>query len=506
MKRFITAHAQPAALGAATVLGYAPFYLFPIPLLTLAWLFAALTRAPDARTAAHIGLAFGLGLFGAGVSWVYVSMHDFGFMPAPLAAIATALFCAFLALFPAAIGWLQARCGGSAALRRILLLPALWLLAEWLRGWLFTGFPWLAAGYSQVPFSPLAGYAPLLGGYGVGLTVALSAGLLAQGVGWARSGARRPAAAALAGLALLWGAGFGLQQLPWTQPAGEPVSVSLLQGNVPQDLKWQRENRLLTLSLYGDLVRASPGRLVILPETALPLFWEEVPEDYRAYLAARVRAGGGDVLVGAPERPDGEAYYNSMVSLGASPSQVYRKQHLVPFGEYLPPGFAWVNRILTIPLADFSRGAPDQQPLALAGQKLAVNICYEDAFGEEIIRQLPQATLLANVSNDAWFGDSVAPWQHLQIAQTRALETGRWLLRATNTGVTAIIDERGRIRGRVAQFQVAALHGDAQGRTGATPYVRWGNAAALALAGLLLALAAWLRRRGPAGASARQIG
>jgi apolipoprotein N-acyltransferase len=493
-------------LGVASVAGFAPLYLFPLPILALAGLFWLWSRASTARSAALTGFGFGLGLFGAGVSWIYVSLHDFGAMPLPLAALATFLFCALLALFPAAVGWLQACLPLAPFPRFALLVPALWALSDWSRAWVLTGFPWLAAGYSQVPASPLVGFAPLLGVFGISLAVAASAGLLLLAADRrlppAAGGANMPRPwPALGLLALLWFAGFALEQVAWTGPAGAPLKVSLLQGNIAQDLKWRPERTLATLDAYLRLARESQGRLVILPETALPLFRHEVPEEYLEALAQKVTAAGGDLLAGMPELTGPREYYNSMVSFGASPSQAYRKHHLVPFGEFVPlrPLLGWIMDWLSIPLSDFSRGPATQAPLALADQKVAVNICYEDVFGEQIIRQLPEATLLANVSNDAWFGRSLGPQQHLQIAQARALETGRYLVRATNTGVTAVIDPRGRVAARAPEFTTTRLEAEVTGRAGATPYVRWGNwAVVLVCAAMLLAAVAAARESGGA--------
>jgi len=502
-------------LGAVTVAGYAPYYLFPQPVITVAGLFYLWSRAPGGRAAATIGFAFGLGLFLFGVSWVYVSLHDFGAMPMPLAATFTILFCAFLALFPAAVGYACARSGMRHAVRYGLLAPAAWMLAEWTRSWIFTGFPWLALGYSQIPSSPLAGYAPVLGIHGVTLATAASAGLLlswwlsaaekAQGTRHKAQG-EKPRASTVFSFILhpsafilvaIWLGGFGLKQIEWTEPVGSPVNVSLLQGNIAQDLKWQEERVPTTLKTYSALAWTSSSPLIILPETALPLFLEQVPQDYLAMLAILARRNGGDILVGVPERLPGGEYFNSVISFGTAPTQTYRKSHLVPFGEFIPlrPVLGWIVGVLAIPLQDFSRGAENQRPLAVAGQRVAVNICYEDAFGEEIIRQLPEATLLVNVSNVAWFGRSIAPGQHLQISQARALETGRTMLRATNTGVTGVIGPDGRLLGAAPEFTMAAVTHPVQGYSGSTPYVRWGNTAALALCLGLIAVAAWIQRR-----------
>lgn len=296
-------------------------------------------------------------------------------------------------------------------------------------------------------------------------------------------------------LLTLWLGGWGLQQVEWTRPAGAPVQVSLLQGNIPQELKWREDHVRTTLDYYRNLVEASDSRLIILPETALPLFLQHVPADYLEMLAAHVKKHNGDILVGVPERLKNGDYYNSVLSFGSAPTQGYRKSHLVPFGEYIPlrPVLGGIVAVLAIPLQDFARGETTQQPLAVAGQRVAVNICYEDAFGEEIIRQLPQATLLVNVSNVAWFGRSIAPQQHLQISQARALETGRYMLRATNTGITAVIDARGRVVDSAPEFATATVTRRVQGYEGATPYVYWGNYAVLALVLLLIAAAFVMR-------------
>ncbi len=360
-------------------------------------------------------------------------------------------------------------------------------MSEWVRGWVLTGFPWLSLGYSQVPASPLAGYAPVLGVYGVSFVMALIAALLA----WSFTPQRRPALrvwALTAALALGVG-GQLLRGVVWTMPIGEPTSVALLQGNIAQDMKWQPDKTRATLDSYARMAAAAPAQLIVLPETALPLFEAELPDAYRARLAAIGQKNGGDILAGLPTGSLDRAYYNSVISLGSAASQRYHKIHLVPFGEYIPlkSVWGWVITVLHIPLSDFARGAIDQRPLAIGGQQVAVNICYEDAFGEEIIRQLPAATVLVNVSNLAWFGDSFAPWQHAQMSQMRALETGRMVLRATNTGLTAIIDPQGRLLASLPPFTSGSLSGSIQGYAGSTPYVRWGNAAVLALWGLLAA-------------------
>ncbi len=492
-----TQWAIAAVLGAITVLGYAPFSLFPLPLLTFAALFLLWQRTARARDAALLGFAFGLGWFGAGVSWIYISLHVFGAMPALLAAAATLLFCAYLALFPALAGYLSRRFDFSPALNWIVFVPAAFTLLEWLRGWLFTGFPWLNPGYTQAPASPLTGYAPVFGVHGLTLLLFASAGTLC----WSLIARPRMQLHALwpwpTALVLIWLTGAGLKTVAWTEPTGTRLSVSLLQGNIEQDMKWREDQLRLTLDRYLQLVRASDSRLIILPETALPIFLRDVPAAYLEALATHARRNNGDILIGIPERlPNGD-YYNSVVSVGSAGHQTYRKSHLVPFGEFIPlrPLLSSLVAQLAIPLQDFARGAIDQQPLAVAGEQVAVNICYEDVFGEEIIRQLPQASLLVNVSNVAWFGRSIAPQQHLQIAQMRALETGRYMLRATNTGMTAVVNPQGRVEAVAPEFQQAVLTQSVPGMRGATPYVRWGNLAVLALCAVAIGSAWWARCR-----------
>jgi apolipoprotein N-acyltransferase len=449
--------------GAATVLAFAPFQLHPLAFLTFALLVHLWMHAPPRRCAWH-GFWFGLGLFGAGVSWVYVSLHQFGGMPVPLAAFATTGFCAFIALFPAMAGWLQARVPAGDTVRACLLIPAAWVLVEWLRGWILTGFPWLAVGYAAAGW-PLQGYAPLGGVYAVSFISVSVAGML-----WIMVRGKPRLVLAVVALLVL-GIGEALRHVPWTAPAGEPVATALLQGNIEQEMKFRPERYARILETYAQLAEGTRARLIVSPETAVPGFFDRVDPAYLARLEAAAKRNNGDLLLGVPYRARDE-YYNSVLTLGMSPPQAYHKVHLVAFGEFVPLGFRWTLDLLSIPLSDFSRGAPDQPLLAVAGQRVAVNVCYEDAFGDEIARRLPEATLLVNVSNVAWFGDSLAPAQHLQIARLRAIETGRMHLAATNTGITAAIDRDGRVLARLPQFAEARLEIAAQGYSGATPYVR----------------------------------
>jgi len=465
----LAAIAAALVAGAVTVAGFAPLAVFPLPFLTLAGLLLIWLRAA-AQAAFWAGFAFGVGLFGVGASWVYVSLHDFGMMAAPLAAIGTLAYCAILSLYPAAAGWFLARLVRAPLTAVLIAFPAAWTLFEWLRGWVFTGVPWLTLGYSQVD-SPLAGFAPVIGVYGVSFATVLCAGLLVL----VATGSLKARLAGGVALVFAFGLGHLLKQIEWTSLQGAPLKVALLQGNIPQDLKFQADRYAMTLSIYKRLIEASKGRLIVLPETAIPRFLDAVDPSYLKDIERTAVGRRADVLIGVPIRDAEGRYFNSVVSVGASPSQRYDKSHLVPFGEFVPPGFGWIVKTFAIPLSDFSLGPEHPRPLALAGQLVAANICWEDAFGEEIIRQLPEATLLVNVSNVAWFGDSLAPAQHLQISRMRALETGRTMLRATNTGMTAIIDPRGRVVARLPQFSEGVLEGEVQGHSGATPYVKLGN-------------------------------
>lgn len=487
-----------AALGVATALSFAPFPFHFLPFLTLGGVIILWQKSQSRFGAMLIGLAYGLGLMCAGMNWIYVSLHDFGGMPSAIAMFCTFLLSLVLAVFPALVGYFQHSFGAQGKLQALVVIPALWALFEWLRGWVLTGLPWLSLGYAQVADGWLASYAPLVGVFGVSLIIAMMAGVVATIlIAIPRKDLRSIFIAGTIAAIVLVG-NMALSRIQWTQPLGAPISVSLLQGNITQDIKWKPETIESTLLTYRDLTLASKSKLTILPETAFPVLLEQMPEEYLAELREHAKNMGGDILFGIPESTGPSIYHNSVLSLGVSPAQTYRKTHLVPFSEFIPLKWliGWVyDDLLNMPLADFTAGAIDQKPFSVAGQKIAMTNCYEDLFGEEVIRKLPEATMLANVSNDAWFGHSWGPQQHAQIAQMRALETGRYLLRATNTGVTAIIDQHGRSVSRAPEFTRTALNGTAQGFTGATPYVRFGNYPVVLLSLAMLVLAIALRNR-----------
>lgn len=480
--------------GASLPLAFAPFGAFPLAVLApalLFWLWLDISPKQAFRT----GYLFGVGMFGVGVSWVFVSMYEFGGVSLPLSFFLTGLFVLFLALFPALLGYCLARIAiHDSAISLGMLFPVGWVLWEWIRGWFLTGFPWLNLGYSQID-TPLAGLAPLLGVYGVSLAVALTAGCVVALI-LAKTNLSR----ILSGLIIvaIWGVGAALHGAAWTQPVGEPLRVTLLQGNIPQDLKWLWDLRQPTIDLYTRLTRQHwDSQLIVWPESAMPAMYHELGGVIDG-LEAEARENRTDLLVGVLyDDPATGRYYNSMISLGVDGRRFYHKHHLVPFTEYLPMQsvLGGIVDFMQVPMSDFSKGAAQQAPLAVAGQQAGISICYEDAFGEEVIRALPAATLLVNVSNDAWFGHSIAPQQHLEIARMRALETGRPMLRATNTGMTAIVDEQGVTQAVAPQFQVYALTGMVQPMQGLTPYARLGNYPVVILIGVNLLVAGWLRRR-----------
>ncbi len=476
--------------GAAGVLAFAPFGWFVLAVLALALLFRQWLADSPGQAFRH-GLSFGLGYFGFGVSWVFVSVHTYGNVVWPVAGFIALLFILVLALFPALTGYALRRLFPGREVSWLwLVFPAGWLLFEWLRGWIFTGLPWLDLGASQID-SPLSGYLPVFGEYGVSWLVALSAGLLSAA--WSGRSRVLPVSIVL----LLWGGGAWLDRVDWVRPAGDPLSVGLVQGNVAQEQKWLPENLQHTLTHYADLTFAGErSDIFVWPETAIPAFYDQIDEHYIPSLQQRLTAQGSTLLSGIPvlDRTRWE-FYNAVIELAPQPV-FYYKQHLVAFGEYVPMrNLLGIIVDKLVPMnGDFSRGSAQQPLLKAAGYPVGTSICFEVAFGGLIAAALPQAAMLVNVSNDGWFGDSLAPHQHLEIARVRARETGRPLLRSTNTGISAIIDHRGVISARSAQFETTVLRGSVVPMQGMTPFVRFGNWPVLGISVLSL-LVAWLIRR-----------
>jgi apolipoprotein N-acyltransferase len=465
--------------GAALVAAFAPLEWLPLSFLAPALLFYCWSEAKPTE-AAWLGFLFGLGLFGAGASWVYVSIHEFGYMPAPMAAFFVFLFIGYLSLFPALAGWLQARFMPAGARRAVIAAPVFWVLSEWLRGWLMTGFPWLHLGYTQTG-SPLMHLAPLLGLYGMSFCVALIAGLLAVLPHCTPMGRLVAVASMSCIMAASWFAG----RLEFTRPDGGLFRVALVQANIPLSEKWQAGAVTRINGIYRNLSQpvVDQSELIVWPEGAIPDSWQRHGTRVERSLPRRADGSRPDYLIGSIDMPDEDRYYNAAIGLSGGSVSVYRKQHLVPFGEFLPFTriLGWLIDYLHIPMSDFSRWDTYQSPPLLAGRRAGVNICYEDAFGEELIHMAADSSFLVNLSEDAWFGDSLAPYQRLQMARVRARETGRSFLRAANTGITAVISPTGDVSARLEPFRRAVLTAAVVPMTGLTPYVRFGNAPALVL-------------------------
>ncbi|SDG79343.1 apolipoprotein N-acyltransferase [Paraburkholderia phenazinium] len=504
--------------GAANTLSFAPTpHGGWLELVVFVFFFAWLTRTTGWKSAALTGGAFGFGNYVTGVWWLYVSMHHYGGMPAPLAGAALVLFSLYLAVYPALAAGVWSFCAGHAqngvrddkpfspTWHGAFAFASAWALGEWLRGYVFTGFPWLSSGYAQVD-GPLAGFAPVAGVYGVGWMLALVAALIVQALLRVRepaeaargaSRASRVLPAAVVAVALI-AAGMLLPLVAWTVPSNAPLNVRLLQGNVKQEMKFEEAGMVAAINEYQQMITAKPADLVVTPETAIPVVIQELPEPFALAVRKFVDSTGTSVIFGAiggTITPEGRLvdYTNSLFGITPGSHQLYRydKHHLVPFGEFVPWGFRWFVNLMNIPLGDFARGAPVQKPFLVHNQPVAVDICYEDIFGEEIARSIREsdtpAGVLINSTNLAWFGDTIALDQHLQIARMRSLETGRPMLRATNTGTTAAIDAHGKVLARLAPYTVGSIDVTVQGTSGNTPYVTSGNNTVLAVSLLFLA-------------------
>ncbi len=499
--------ALAAAAGALSVLGFEPFGVAALPIVALALLFWLWNGAPSARAAGRLGFAFGAGLFAAGVSWVFVALTAFGDMPPWVGVIATAGFCAYLSLWPALAGWVAVRCAPAGTAWRLAAYAGAWTAAEWGRGYVFTGFPWLAVGYAQVPGDVLAGYAPIGGVFLVSLACTALAACLAAVFDALARGRMRTVVQSVASGAAVCAAGAAFAHVAWVRPGGETLAVSLVQGNVQQEEKFDPALRERTFALYAGLVAQAQGRLVVLPESAFPMFASQVPDAVIVDLVRAAAARDGAVLLGLftaepPLAGNREPrYYNTVAALAETGIGLYRKRHLVPFGESIPLQSLigpLLDQILAIPLANQTSGDADQPPFAIAGTRVAVNICYEDAFGSELIAAAREAGILVNMTNDAWYGRSIAAWQHNQIAAMRALELGRPMLRATNTGVTSVVGVDGHERARLPWFTRGVLETRVTPYTGETPFVRFGDLPAIGAAlGLVVVAGLWTRRRSP---------
>lgn len=475
--------------GALLPLSFAPFHFYFVAVFSLSLLFKVWSSS-SAKQAAVRGFLFGTGFFGVGVSWVYVAIHEFGQSSVLLAGFLTALFVAFLASYLALLAWAIKKLSREefTPFDFILLLPVAWLIFEWCKGWFLTGFPWLELGVGQID-GALNGYTPVIGVLGVSLLVALSAGLLTSAwqnkVWWP-----------LAVIICIWAGGEVLKTKQWTQVTGETLKVSMIQGNIPQEIKWEPEQLVKTLKLYQMRTEQNwDSDLIIWPENAIPVFYHQAKTFFIEPLARLAREHNTELLIGLPVKDEqSDDYYNSLMLLGQQ-RDFYHKSHLVPFGDYVP--LEWLRGLIAffdLPMSSFSPGVKGNNLLRVADFPVGLSICYEDVFSTELLPGLPQAKFLVNATNNAWYGDSFAPHQHLQISQNRALELGRPILRSTTNGISALIDYRGNLVEQTAQFQEAVLTVELQPRTGSTPYVQWGQLPLWLLSLLMMLMWGYYRR------------
>jgi apolipoprotein N-acyltransferase len=498
--------ALAAGAGALLACSFAPLDWWPLAVLcpaVLMWLWQGATP----RIGAWLGFWFNAGTFTAGTYWLYISIHIMGQAPLWVALPLMAALVAIMGLYHAALGYFVTRWLPATGLVRWLFgVPAAWLLIEWWRGWFLSGFSWLSLGYSQTD-TWLAGYAPILGVYGISAVLLLSAGGLTAllcGGAWR---ARTVGAVIFVAPWLIAGA---IHTIDWTHVSGPPVTVAIVQGNISQDQKWLDDHEDAILQKYRDLTEKTLGtQLIVWPESAVPdLIGNQV--SYLSDMARETISHHSALVLGILREDEHERYYNSVLSLGGKLAW-YDKDHLVPFAEFFPvPGFirSWL-RLMSLPYSDFTRGGANQPPLPAAGLELGATVCYEDAYGSAMLGVLRKATALVNVTNDAWFAHSSARYQHFQIARMRAIEAGRYMIRAANNGVSGVIGPHGEVVALAPEFQAYVLHASVTPRSGLTPYARVGNWLIVIVATLALGYGLWLRRsygrRPPAGTSSAGV-
>ena len=478
--------------GAFQTLTFSPFnwwWLGPVSVFLI--LLCCLTLASTQLFRA--GWLIGLGLFGSGASWVYVSISEHGNTSVPLAIVLTVIFVAGLALCHGLAFWAWGKLAKDSTIRRLILFPAIWILGDWVRGWLLTGFPWLYLGTAHVD-GPLAGFAPLVGVHGLTFWVTVTAcGALAC---WQLVGnSRRISAGIVAVVVLLpWLTGPALSRINWTSLDEKPTTFAAMQGNIPQQIKWDpdflRDQIVAYLEMTGPHWNTD---LILWPETAIP-----IPQDQAGTVIDHISEELGEnstLLTGIPwygfsDRIEDFTFHNSIIAIGNGEG-IYHKQKLVPFGEYVPLQ-QWLRGLIgffDLPMSSFSRGPSDQGPLVANGVNIMPFICYEVAYPDFVAFNAYNTGLLLTISNDGWFGDSIGPLQHLQIARMRALETGRYMLRGTNNGITAVIDDHGQITGTIARFERAVLTGELYVASGSTPFMLSGSWPVLTLAAILIVFA-----------------
>jgi apolipoprotein N-acyltransferase len=464
-------------LGALLVLAFAPFNVFPFAVLApagLLWLWQGVSP----KRAFWLGYLFGLGLFTVGVYWIYISIHLYGNVAPPLALFITAGMMAILACYPGLVGLLlNTFFPHNTTKKLICAFPALWVCSEWVRSWFLTGFPWLFLGYSQTD-SPLKGYAPIFSVYGVTLFTVLTSALIVNAIIKYQARELRAVYFNLLAICLIWVNGSLLSHMTYTKADGAPIQVSLIQGNIPQSIKWSPEHVQLSLDRYAELTKPLLGKnhLIIWPEAAIPLPLQ-LAESYINHLDKKARETGSNLIIGIPmAAPDQQAYYNAIITLGKE-HKVYLKRRLVPFGEYIPYDkyVGGLFNFMDIPYPKTYSGSRGQLPLKVNNIEIQPTICYEIAFPELVWFRNEKIGLILTVTNDAWFGESPAQAQHLQMAAMRAMELQRPVLFASNDGITAIIDANGNIASAAPPHEVAVLTGTVQARQGFTPWMYMGE-------------------------------
>lgn len=459
--------------GALLTLSFAPFEYSYAAVVALIFLFASWQGVTPYR-ALYRGFLFGLGAFGLGVSWVYVSIHDMGNAGVTESTVLTVVFVMFWALFPALAGYFSVQLSSTSGTpARLLIMSFVWVIVEFIRGsWLLNGFPWLLCAYSQLD-TPLAGYVPLVGVYGTGFLLALTASCALTAFY-----CKKYRLLSISFITLIWALGSFLQTIEWTHAIGTSFRVALVQGNIAQDQKWRIENKAQTLQLYQKMTEQHwDSAVIVWPETAIPAYLSQVNEVFLLPLSDQARRHQTDLIISVPDKNEAEnKRYNAVITLG-NQLGMYQKRHLLPFGEYLPwqPLSGLVLDKINIKLGDFTAGDPEQPLLKAGGYSFITSICYEDAFSAIYREGLTNAAYLVNVTNDAWFGRSIEPYQHMQIARMRALETGRYLLRATNTGLTGIVSPDGKIIAQAPLFQTTVLTGEIIPMAGLTLFAKWGD-------------------------------
>ncbi|MDC0611588.1 apolipoprotein N-acyltransferase [Vibrio sp.] len=497
----ITRYQRPilaVLLGASAPLSFAPYSYWPVIFISLAGLLLLIHNRP-AKSSFKLSFLWALAYFGVGISWVHVSIDTFGGVPKFISYSLMLLLSAYLALYPALFGWAVNRFFTKSLFVKLIVAgPALWLINEWLRGWVFTGFPWLWVGYSQID-SSFSSYAPIGGVELISYIIALGAGALAYAIL-----SRKPVWIALP--LVLWSGGYLLQKVDWVKPNSEKTTFALIQGNIDQAIKWKPSERWPTIIKYAELTQKNwDADIIIWPEAAIPAFEYQIPS-FLSDLDSSARESNTGFITGILNRTDSNALYNSVLTLGEGAEHPYRldinhryhKHHLLPFGEFVPFE-KWLRPIaplFNLPMSAFSEGAYIQPNLNVNGRRFVSALCYEIAFGEQVrANTTDQTDFILTLSNDAWFGHSNGPLQHMEIARMRALELGKPLIRVTNNGVTAITDDKGHVIKQLPQFETAVLKATVTSSTGSTPYRMFGSIPLYLWAGLLLIVALLIHRR-----------